>query len=376
LSDLAIRRLASLVADECGFRVARDEQLQQALAAAAPGIEADAFLRLATDPRDGGEALARLIDVLTVKETFFFRDSAQLEAIDFGALLAAARADGRDSINAWVAGCASGEEVYTLTLLALQHFGAAAPIRVLGTDISRSALATAQLGHFRGRSVALLPADLRNRWFEQLPDQAIGALPPLRGLIRFARHNLLAEPCMPAGHDGFDLIVCRNVLIYFDRETAVRVVEHLTGALRPGGALVLGAADRLPSMAHALESRAPRRPRPKRTPRLGPPRLPRRTAIPAPDAERHFLDGLRLLETDPREAAAALRRALYLDPTFGLAAFQLGRTYEALGDAPAARRTYERAMRTLGGDGYPQLLEQIEEADIAAAARTRIAALA
>jgi chemotaxis methyl-accepting protein methylase len=376
VNDPPIRRLASLVADEFGFRVARDEQLQQALAAAAPGIDGDAFLRLATDPSDGGEALARLIDVLTVKETFFFRDSEQLEAIDFGALLAAARADGCDSINAWVAGCASGEEAYTLALLALQKLGAGAPIRVLGTDISRTALATAQLGRFRGRSVALIPADLRERWFEQLPENTIGALPPLRGLIRFSRHNLLADPCMPPGHDRFDLIVCRNVLIYFDRETAVRVVERLTEALRPGGILVLGAADRLPSMAHALESRAPRPPRPKRAPQLLAPSTARRPEIPVPNAEGHFLDGLRLLETDPREAAAALRRALYLDPTFGIAAFQLGRTYEALGDTPAARRTYERAMRTLGGDGHLQLLEQVEVADIAAAAGTRIKALA
>ena len=93
------------------------------------------------------------------------------------------------------------------------------------------------------------------------------------------------------------------------------------------------------------------------------------------DADAHFIHGLIVLEAgDPARAAAALRRALYTDPRFAVAAFTLGRAYDALGDAPAARRAYEQALRTLDPEDqrHERLLQQIDIGDIAAACRARL----
>ncbi len=93
------------------------------------------------------------------------------------------------------------------------------------------------------------------------------------------------------------------------------------------------------------------------------------------DADAHFVDGLVALEAGrPAEAAAALRRALFTDPRFGLAAFTLGRAYDVLGDAPAARRSYQLALRTLdpADDRHRQMLQQVDIGDIAAACRARL----
>jgi tetratricopeptide (TPR) repeat protein len=97
------------------------------------------------------------------------------------------------------------------------------------------------------------------------------------------------------------------------------------------------------------------------------------------DADAHFIDGLVTLQAGrPAEAAAALRRALYADASFGLAAFTLGRAYDGLGDTLAARRSYEVALRTLDpeDDRHGQMLQQVDLGDIAAACRARLAGTA
>jgi tetratricopeptide (TPR) repeat protein len=206
----------------------------------------------------------------------------------------------------------------------------------------------------------------------------------------------------PHGWAAFDLILCRNVLIYFDTATADSVISSLEGALRPSGTLMLGAADALcrgaarlqslglvapPRPASARSARVLRRPlgragRPDAAPRpRDPAPLPR---DPAPGADpsspkADFLRGLAELEaSNPEAAVAALRRTLYAEPTFGVAAFQLGRSYEALGDQDAARRAYEQALRTLGPEGAHRddsLLEQVSLDDVRTAIVSRLDAL-
>ena len=208
-------------------------------------------------------------------------------------------------------------------------------------------------------------------------------------------------------------MVCRNVLIYFDAPLARRVIEALDRSLSRGGVLVLGAADALQRQAarpaagtrnasagarppHVAAARPPGGavhpsggPLPSRTQRLA-------AALDAADsgdragalrqvaalldddpldADAHFLHGLVTLEAgDPAAAAAALRRALYTDAGFALAAFTLGRAYDALGDGPAARRAYAQALRTLDPHDarHERMLQQIDIGDIAAACRVRL----
>jgi tetratricopeptide (TPR) repeat protein len=212
----------------------------------------------------------------------------------------------------------------------------------------------------------------------------------------------------PLGEPPFDLITCRNVLIYFDPPTVERVAGALARAARRGGRLILGAADRISGPIGAALSPAPkprRRPAPAAapTPRPAPARRePARLADALAAANDGRLEAAvaligELLARDPLNADAyfvralaelgggdavaaveSLRRALYIDPQFGLAAFKLGRAHEARGELQAAAQAYERALRTLdGAEARPiELGEEIDLADIAAVCRLRLRALA
>jgi type IV pilus assembly protein PilK len=112
-----------------------------------------------------------LIDEVTVQETTFLRDRYQLNAIGWHSLLQAARAAGSGTIRVWSVGCASGEEAYTLALMAAEAFAPApGPVDVLGTDISGAALAAAAAGRYRERAVRALEPPLRSRYLDLQAD--------------------------------------------------------------------------------------------------------------------------------------------------------------------------------------------------------------
>jgi chemotaxis protein methyltransferase CheR len=357
----------------------------------------------------GRDLVERLIDEVTVQETTFVRDRDQLDAIPWHGLLRSARAAGSAVIRVWSAGCATGEEPYTLALLAAEAFAPApAPVDVLGTDISGRAIAAATAGRYRERAVRALDAPLRRRYLEHQGDGSYLVSQRLRELVRFRQHNLVRDQVPPPGEAGFDLITCRNVLIYFDAPIAERAVERLDCSLRPDGKLLLGVADALRrTFQTTAREHLPDRPRaakpadrsPAPRPRT-PPRESRSGRLAAAlaaagkghreaaltevqallacnplDTDAHFVYGLVVLEGgEPARAVAAFRRALYTDPTFALAAFTLGCAHDALGDRAAARRAYEQALRTLDPADirHELLLQQIDIGDIAAACQTRL----
>jgi chemotaxis protein methyltransferase CheR len=234
--------------------------------------------------------------------------------------------------------------------------------------------------------------------------------PQLRRLVRFARHNLARDPMPPLGEAGFDLVLCRNVLIYFDVPLIERVIEGLERSVRVGGTLVVGAADALCGTASRLASlTAPPVARIKPAARLLRRPLGREAALSRDerlaaaldaanahrrdealthaeallaaeplDADAYFLRGMVELEAgEPARAAASLRRALYVDPSFALASFKLGRAQDALGDKAAARRAYEQALRSLDpeDDRHELFLRQVDLGDIAGACRARLSSL-
>lgn len=382
----ALDRVAELVRRESGIDIKPGQYtaLRAAVRRAMPSGDVVSFLRLAADPVWGRETIARLVDEVTIKETSFFRDRRQLDAIPWRLLVERARAAGSPAIRVWSAACATGQEPYSLAILAAEAFAPAEPpVRVLGTDISAGALESALAGRYRRRAARGVDQHHLHRYFDRDGD-GIVVNERLRRLVEFAPHNLARDPIPPLGEGPFDLIVCRNVLIYFDGETVERVIEALERALRPEGMLILGSADTLCGTARRLErlgrgaatavrrghrpgipGRALRRPLGRAEPQAG-----------VLDADAYFLQGVELLDAgDPAAAAAALRRALYVDPTFGLAAFTLGRAHEAMGDFGAARRSYEQALRTLdlADDRHDHLLEQVDLGDVAAACRARLA---
>jgi chemotaxis methyl-accepting protein methylase len=188
----------------------------------------------------------RLLDALTINVTKLFRNWSVYEAIAEHVVPALWHLDTR-GIRVWSAGCSSGEEPYSLAVLlhryAAQHglLGRIGEADVLGTDIDRGSLEAAARGQFPESAFEETPADLRERYFTPAPPYTV--VPVVRSMVRFERRDLLDE--LPLTPNRFQFVACRNVLIYFDRETQERLLARFHDALAPGGYLVLGKVETL-----------------------------------------------------------------------------------------------------------------------------------
>ncbi len=193
---------------------------------------------------DGGTAeMKRLINLITVNETYFFRVPEQFDLLR---RVAAPALQGKREkiVRAWSAGCSSGEEVYSI-LIALRESPELDGFRfhVLGTDINEDVLYVARRAMYGGRTLDKVPGDLLPRYFEPvLGRQQVRAA--LREQTEFRYLNLVDLPGQPEPSD-LDIIFFRNVLIYFSRDTTRRIIADLHRRLRPGGFLFLGPAETL-----------------------------------------------------------------------------------------------------------------------------------
>lgn len=193
-----------------------------------------------------------LLDALTINVTKFFRNPETWAAL---APFLAERWQARQgAVAAWSAGCASGEEPYTVaTALAetarLTHTLEWLPrARVIATDIDRVSLARAQAARYPPSAFTEMPADLARRWLEPPADDGSRApVAAVRERVAVQRHDLTRErPPQPGPRgEALDLIICRNVVIYFDRATQERLFHEFADALAPGGLLLLGKVETL-----------------------------------------------------------------------------------------------------------------------------------
>ncbi|MEO1968644.1 MAG: protein-glutamate O-methyltransferase CheR [Sphingomonadaceae bacterium] len=202
----------------------------------------DQLVCLLDDPTEHRLA-GDVVEALLNHETYFFRDQASFAALQHEVLPELARTNGASrQITVWCAGCSTGQEALSLAMLFAEH-----PARwrdwritIVGTDISAKAIAAARTGVYsqfeiqRGISVSQM--------LEYFSESASGwqASERIRSLVRFQQHNLLDCPPLPA---RFDLILCRNVLLYFDPATRSRAFARLHSAINPDGWLMLGAGE-------------------------------------------------------------------------------------------------------------------------------------
>jgi chemotaxis methyl-accepting protein methylase len=195
-----------------------------------------------------------LIAALTIHVTRLFRNLDAWEAVEREVLPALGAAPAAQ-LDCLVAGCASGEEAYTLAALWLRFAsalgdGATARLRVTASDIDAQSLAAAEAGSYADDAFTETPAGMRERWFRASePAGRWTAGPELRSLVRFERRDLLQEP-PPAAE--FRLITCRNVIIYFDRPSQEALLRRFHDALVPGGFLMLGKVETLLGPSRAL----------------------------------------------------------------------------------------------------------------------------
>jgi chemotaxis protein methyltransferase CheR len=207
----------------------------------ATGQSCDGYLqRLEREPEEAG-ALARS---LTVGETYFFRNRDHFRAVSELVLPERLRS-GERRLRALSAGCSSGEEAYSLAILARTTLpGTAFELEIRGVDLNPAALEKARRARFSSWALRETPADVQQRWFrpagrEFLLDQA------LHGAVEFEQRNLAAEDSELWQPGRYHLIFCRNVLMYFVPEIAQAVVARIARALVPGGYLFLGHAETL-----------------------------------------------------------------------------------------------------------------------------------
>jgi len=185
-----------------------------------------------------------LVEGLTVRETYFFRHAAQFDLVRGLIVPELKQILGRRAqLRAWCAGCATGEEPYSLAIL-LHDAGLLPRSHVLGTDVSRVSLARARAARYGRWSFREAAPGFVARWFKQV-DGVFALDDSIRRHVVFDHLNLAADPypCPAKGIWGMDLIFCRNVMLYFDPETIKRVALHFYDSLRDGGWLMTGPSD-------------------------------------------------------------------------------------------------------------------------------------
>lgn len=207
--------------------------------------------------------LIHLIDCVTTNKTDFFREPSHFEFLRDVAVPQLARIQGgnRPSLKIWSAACSTGAEAYTIAMVLqdLANAGQRLRFSILGTDISTEVLREARAAIYSRDFIAPVPAGMQQRYIMRSRnprEELIRIAPELRRTVHFERLNLMDES-YPFDRD-VDVIFCRNVLIYFDRETQQAVIDRLVSHLRPGGYLMLGHSESMAgSGVDGLRSVAP-----------------------------------------------------------------------------------------------------------------------
>ena len=188
------------------------------------------------------EEAEALINSFTVNETYFYREEHQLACLGHSMLpeLVARRGPG-DLVRIWSVPCSTGEEPYSVAIWLLENWPLvdAYNIEIVGSDIDTRALADALVGDYAPRALSRLPADVVERYFEPTRDGSRRIIHDLKESVKFTPVNLMDKESM-AAQGRFDVIFCRNVLIYFDDQSRLGAAHNLYEALQPGGFICLG----------------------------------------------------------------------------------------------------------------------------------------
>jgi len=258
VSDSSSRILAGLLEARTGQQLTlnRRWRLETALSSLLREREIATLDELITILVMGREpALATLVvEALLNNETYFFRDRQPFDLLSAQALpaLAKARAD-KKRLRIWSAGCSTGQEAYSLAMLFAEDpvKWAGWTIDILGSDVSEGAVRRARDGIYSQFEVQRgLGITQMIRWFEEC-DDGWRAIEPLRRMVRFQVQNLLEPPPHPG---EFDIVLCRNVLLYLNNERRAQVFDRIGGAMAPDGWLMLGAGETVIGQTRRFEA--------------------------------------------------------------------------------------------------------------------------
>ncbi len=259
LSDVDFRRFSALVYEKCGIhlRHGKKELVRARLGKRLrEGGFKDfkAYYRFLTQD-DSGNEVVKMLDAISTNLTGFFREERHFDFLQnniFPSYVGDREAGCRSRRRFWSAGCSSGEEPYSLSMCLLEYFGDGSghDIKVLATDISATVLAQASSGVYRAARLEKVPNALLRKYFHRGYGKQEGYFrvkPLLKEVVQFRRLNLMESFVFK---QGFDLILCRNVMIYFDRNTQAALVNKFYDVLRDGGYLFIGHSETLTGIDH------------------------------------------------------------------------------------------------------------------------------
>lgn len=178
------------------------------------------------------------LDRMTINVSEFYRNPNRWEVVQNKVLpefLAKSK-----KLKVWSAACSTGEEPYTLAMILSQYLPLS-EIKIHATDIDENAIARAKAGVYHQRSLQFVPEEVIKKYFRQHDNQMYAVSEEIKKCVSFKQHNLLEEPF----ESGFDLIVCRNVIIYFTEEAKDRLYRKFSDALKPGGILFVGSTEQI-----------------------------------------------------------------------------------------------------------------------------------
>lgn len=201
--------------------------------------------------------IEQIVNAFTVNETYFYREDHQFQCLttDLLRLRLANNARG-ESVRIWSAPCSTGEEPYSLAMWLLEKWPEVDDhnIELVGSDIDTRALKAAQDGIYGRRALMRLTPDLIERYFEQLGEESWRVIADLRESIAFTPVNLI-DPVATRAQGVFDVVFCRNMLIYFDDESRRLAAENLYECLKPGGFICLGHTESMSRISSLFEVR-------------------------------------------------------------------------------------------------------------------------
>jgi len=259
ITDAEFRMLSELLRRHCGLHFGAESRflLERRVARRLRELELTSFsayhyLLRKESPADG--EFARLVDELVTNETYFFRERGQLRAL-VGEILPELRVRRPTSpVTIWSAGCSSGEEPYSVVMLAREAgFVPGVDFRVYASDISHRMLRKARQALYRETSFRDTEAPLRERYFSEKEGQW-SLSDSVKKHVDFIHLNLVNRSKVSL-LGAMDVVLCRNVIIYFDVESKRQVIQTFFDKLRPGGHLLLGHSESLINLSNAFELR-------------------------------------------------------------------------------------------------------------------------
>jgi chemotaxis protein methyltransferase CheR len=206
--------------------------------------------------RGNAGELEIFINIFTVNETYFYREEHQLRCLSRALLpiVIAGKKPG-DLVRIWSVPCSTGEEPFSIAIWLLENWPLvdAYNVEIVGSDINTRALAEARAGSYGERSLSRLPPNLVEDYFRRQPDGSRRIIWDLQESVSFSAVNLIEAESM-AAHGHFDIVFCRNVLIYFDDASRLAAAHNLRQSLRPGGFLCLGHSESMTRINDEFET--------------------------------------------------------------------------------------------------------------------------